>query len=129
MYNDEFCKTVCETITKEKNNLDNTSGVLGSFALGRTEAKDITGTINELIKVDPHEKELLYRVCGWHWSPCVTQNPEWSPPFFGRKGPLWEVFGIRNFDVGAKFRALFLRWSTPFLEVKKNVKVRVYNKS
>ena len=37
MYNDEFCKTVCETI----------------------KAKDITGTINELIKVDPHEKELL----------------------------------------------------------------------
>ena len=30
MYNDEFCKTMCETIMKEKNSLDNTSGVLGS---------------------------------------------------------------------------------------------------
>ena len=29
MYNNEFCKTVCETIMKEKNNLDNTPGVLG----------------------------------------------------------------------------------------------------
>ena len=26
---EKFCKTVCETIMKEKNNLDNTSGFLG----------------------------------------------------------------------------------------------------
>ena len=36
---------------KEKNNLDNTSGVLGR----PTEAIDITQTISELIKEDPHE--------------------------------------------------------------------------
>ena len=58
MYNNEFCKTVCETIMKEKNNLDTTSGVLGRLSLGPSEAKDITGTINELTKVDPHEQEL-----------------------------------------------------------------------
>ena len=57
MYN-EFCKTVCETIMKEKNNLDNTSGVLGRLSLGPSEVKDITGTINELTKEDPHEQEL-----------------------------------------------------------------------
>ena len=45
---------------KEKNNLDNTSGVLGRLSLGPSEAKDITGTINELTKVDPHEQELLF---------------------------------------------------------------------
>ena len=45
---------------KEKNNLDSTSGVLGRLSLGPSEAKDITGTINELTKVDPHEQELLY---------------------------------------------------------------------
>ena len=60
MYNDEFRRSVCETVTREKNKLDNTSGVLGWLSLGPSEAKDITGTINELIKVDPHEKELLY---------------------------------------------------------------------
>ena len=60
MYNNEFCKTVCETIMKEKNSLDNTSGVLGGPPLGPSEAKDITGTINELTMVDPHEQELLY---------------------------------------------------------------------
>ena len=60
MYNNEFCKTVCETIMKEKNNLDNTSGVLGRLSLGPSEAKDITGTINGLTKVDPQEQELLY---------------------------------------------------------------------
>ena len=56
MYNDEFCKTVCETIMKEWNNLDSTSRLLGK----PNEAKDITGTINEPTKVDPHENELLY---------------------------------------------------------------------
>ena len=35
-------------------------GVLGRLSLGPSEAKDITGTINGLIKVDPHEKELLW---------------------------------------------------------------------
>ena len=45
---------------KEKNNLDNTSGVLGQLSLGPSEAKDITGTINELTKLDPHEQELLH---------------------------------------------------------------------
>ena len=45
---------------EEKNNLDNTSSVFGRLSLGPSEAKDFTGTINELIKVDPHEKELLY---------------------------------------------------------------------
>ena len=39
MYNSEFCKTVCETIMKEKNNLDNTSGVLGRLSLGPSEAQ------------------------------------------------------------------------------------------
>ena len=60
MYNDEFCKTVCETIMKEKNNLDNTFGVLGRLSLGPTEARDITQTINELSQVDPHDKDMLY---------------------------------------------------------------------
>ena len=45
---------------KEKNNLDNTSRVLGRLPLGPSEAKDITGTIKELTKVDPHEQKLLY---------------------------------------------------------------------
>ena len=45
---------------KEKNNLDNTSSVLGRLSLGPTEARDITQTINELSKVDPHEKDMLY---------------------------------------------------------------------
>ena len=58
MYNNEFCKTVCETLMKEKNNLNKTSGVLGRISLGPSEAKDITRTINELTKVDPHEQEL-----------------------------------------------------------------------
>ena len=53
-----FCKTVCETIMKEKSSLDNTSGVLGRLSLGLSEAEDRTGTINELTKVDPHEQEL-----------------------------------------------------------------------
>ena len=39
MYNNEFSKTVCETIMKEKNNLDNTSGVLGRLSLGASEAR------------------------------------------------------------------------------------------
>ena len=43
---------------KEKNSVDNTSGVLGRLSLGPSEAKDNTGTINELTKVDPHEQEL-----------------------------------------------------------------------
>ena len=60
MYDNDFCKTVCETIMKEKNNFDNTSGVLGRLSLGRSEAKDITGTINELTKVDQHEQVLLH---------------------------------------------------------------------
>ena len=42
--NNKFCKTVCET----------------RLSLEPSEAKDITGTINELTKVDPHERELLY---------------------------------------------------------------------
>ena len=45
---------------KEKNNLDNTSSVLGRLSLGPSEAKDITGTINKLAEVDPHEQELSY---------------------------------------------------------------------
>ena len=59
MYNNEFCRTVCETIMKERNYLDHTSGILGRLSLGPSEAKNITGTINELTKVDPHEQELL----------------------------------------------------------------------
>ena len=55
MYNNEFCKTVCETIMKEKN-----SGVLGRLSLRPSEAKDIPGTINELTQVDPHEQERSY---------------------------------------------------------------------
>ena len=54
VYNDESCKTVCETIMKEKNNLDNTSGVLGRLSLGLTEAKEVTRTMNEVIKVEGH---------------------------------------------------------------------------
>ena len=45
---------------KEKNNLDNTSGVLGRLSLGLTEARDITQTVNELSEVDPHEEDVLY---------------------------------------------------------------------
>ena len=22
---------------------------------------------------------LIFSVCGWHWAPCVTKNPEWAP--------------------------------------------------
>ena len=44
----------------EKNNSDNTSSVPGRLSLGPSEEKDITGTINELTKVDPHEQELSY---------------------------------------------------------------------
>ena len=44
----------------EKNNLDNTSSVLGRLSLGPREEKDITNAINELTTVDPHEQELLY---------------------------------------------------------------------
>ena len=54
VYNDESCKTVCETIMKEKNNLDYTSGVLGRLSLGLTEAKEVTRTMNEVIKVEGH---------------------------------------------------------------------------
>ena len=45
---------------KEKNDLDDTSEVLGRLSLGPSETKDITGRINELNKVDPHEKELSH---------------------------------------------------------------------
>ena len=58
VYCDEFCNTVCETITKEKNNLDNTSGDLGRLSLGPTEGTDIPKTINELVRVDPHEEDM-----------------------------------------------------------------------
>ena len=43
----------------EKNSQDNTSGVLDRLSLGTTAGKDITQTINELIKVDPHEKDVV----------------------------------------------------------------------
>ena len=33
---------------------------MGRLSLAPSDAKDITGTIDELIKVDPHEKELQY---------------------------------------------------------------------
>ena len=77
MYNDEFCKTVCQTILREKNNLDNTSDVLGRLSLGPSEAKDITRTINELIKVDPHEKELFFDVTGQTLSKIITVESRW----------------------------------------------------
>ena len=35
-------------------------GILGRLSLRLSEVKDITGTINELTKVDPHEQELSY---------------------------------------------------------------------
>ena len=63
-----------------------------------------------LFKVDPLPRGLICRVAGWPWAPFVSQNSEW-PPFwpllFGRNGPFWEFRG-RNFDAGARFRALFL---------------------
>ena len=37
-----------------------------------------------------------------------TQNGAPFGPLFGRNGPLWEFSGDRNFDAGARFRALFL---------------------
>ena len=52
--------SLTETNMKEKSNSDNTSGALGRLSLGPSKAQDITGTINELTKVDPHEQELLY---------------------------------------------------------------------
>ena len=34
MYSDEFCNIVCETIMKERNNADNTSGSLWQAVAG-----------------------------------------------------------------------------------------------
>ena len=52
-------KNVCVTAMKEKISLE-TSGFLGRFSLGSTEVKDITKTIKELTKEDPHELDVLY---------------------------------------------------------------------
>ena len=27
----------------------------------------------------PNKEKGRYRVCGQHWAPCVTPNPEWAP--------------------------------------------------
>ena len=84
VYCDEFCNTVCETITKEKNTLDNTSGDLGRLSLGPTEATDIPKTVNELVRVDPHEEDMFCDPHEWSLDKRMATVPRKSEMQFFR---------------------------------------------
>ena len=56
-YPEQFCDYVCRTVMKEKNKIIGNAALM-RLGLSHQEARDITMTINELNKADPHEEEL-----------------------------------------------------------------------